>query len=895
MADHTLGTIRGTIEIDYDGAGIVKAVRDTDKAKKSFGGLDGASSKVLSAFSSMTKGFLKVGGAVNLVTGGVSLLTSALAAIGPVVGAGLALAPAVILSFASAMVVAKIAVSGVSDALGAAFGDADKFNKALEKLSPNAQAFAKAVHAGVPALKDSQQAIQDAFFSGADQAVGGIIKRLVSLTAQARGVAFAMGQIAQNVAKTATNSINIEKLRLILSGVNAFLLQIRRSIGPVVSGFIGLASQASKFGGALGGQAANAIAKFSIWLNNLDLEQIFARALPIIKQLGGFLKDVGTIAVQIFGIFTGSGGSAVGVLGALVHQLAEFLQTAKGQDLIAALGAALQAIGTGAGQVFLALLQALTPAIIALLPGITQLATQLTNALVPAINALAPLLLNMSKFLSDNMDWLGPVAGAVVALAAAYKVYAAAAKVVAAVEGVLQSKIVVATARWVANTAAIVANRVAQVASAAVTGGAAVAAWVANTAVVVANRVATAAVAISMGIVRAATLAWTAVQWALNAALDANPIGLVVLAVAALVAGIILLWKHNETFRKVVLAVWGAIKTAIKVTVDWLLHTAWPIIKNVIDFIINYYKTLWNATKAIWNGIFNAIRTVLTWIKNVATTVWNAIVAGIRAYINLYKTIILAGINFVKAVWTNFLKGLKIVVTTIWNAIVAFIRTQVNFIKNIIAGIRVVATYVRNAFTNARNAAVNMISSLLNAVRSIPHRITSALGNLGSLLYNKGQQIIRGFINGIASMIGAVRAKASSIVHAVTDFLPGSPAKEGPLSGKGYVLLRARRFMDDFAQGIGEGSHKPSAALAGAINPLSRAIVPAASTAKSVASTAPTTQPVTSGGTREYNIQIGDKRFATLVTDVITGNPVTVKKAADEGGRQNKFAGSGRR
>jgi len=895
MANHNLGTIRGTIEIDYDGAGIVKAVRDTDKAKKSFGSLDGASSKVISIFGSVTKTFLKVGGAINVVTSGVSVLTSAVAALGPVIGAGLAVAPAIILSFASALAVAKIAVSGVGDAMSAAFGDAEKFNKALEKLSPNAQAFAKAVRAGVPALQDSKKAIQDAFFQGADQAVGTIIKRLVSLTAQARGVAFAMGQIAQNVIKTATNSVNIERLRTILSGVNAFLLQIKRSLGPVVTGFIGLAAQASKFGGALGGQAANAIAKFSIWLNSLDLDKIFATALPIIQQLGAFLADIATIAKSLFSIFLGDGQNAVGVIANLVSQFAAFLQSAQGAAVLDSIGQAMQAIGTGAGQVFLALLQALAPAIIALAPAVTQLATQLVSVLVPAINALAPLLLNISNFLSDNMSWLGPVAGAVVALAAAYKVYVAAAKAVAAVQAVLKSKMVASTAAWIANTAAVVANRIAQAASAVVTGTQAVAAWVANTAVVVANRVAVAAVAVTMGVVRAATIAWTAVQWALNVALNANPIGLIVLAVAALVAGIILLWKNSETFRKIVLAVWGAIKVAIKATVDWFVNTAWPWIKKVIDFIIGYYKLLWQITKAVWTGIFNAIKSALTWIKDISQTIWNAIVTAVKTYINVYKTVIMAVINFVKAAWNNWLKGIQIITRTVWNAIVAIVRNAINFIKNVIAGVKIVVTYVKNAFTNARNAAVNMINSLLSTVRSIPGRITSALGNLGSLLYNKGKQIIQGFINGIGAMIGAVRNKARSIVSAVTDFLPGSPAKEGPLSGKGYVLLRARRFMNDFAQGIDDGSQKPSAALMGAVQPLSRAIVPSGSTTKSGASTTPTTTQPVSGGTREYHIQIGDKRFATLVTDVITGNPVTVKKAADEGNRQSKFAGSGRR
>lgn len=894
MANHNLGTIRGTIEIDYDGAGIVKAVRDTDKAKKSFGDLDGASSKVIGIFSGMVKGFLKVGGAINVVTNGVSILTSALAAIGPVVAAGFAVAPAIILSFASAMIVAKIAVSGVGDALSAAFGPANKFNEALEKLSPNAQAMAKAFRASAPALTESKKAIQDAFFTGAAESIGTIVKRLVSLTAQARGVAFAMGQIAQNIVKTATNSVNIERLRAILSGVNAFLLQIRRSLGPVVTGFIGLAAQASKFGGVLGGQAANAIAKFSIWLNGLDLNQIFAAALPIIQQLAGFLKDIGVIAKAIFSIFIGDGGTAVGVIGQLVSQFAAFLQSAQGAALIESLRQALQAISTGAGQVFLALLQALTPAIIALLPGITQLANQLVGVLVPAINTLAPLLLNVSKFLSDNMSWLGPVAGAVVALAGAYKVYAAAAKAVAVVQGILKAKVVASTVAWVGNTAAMVASRAAGVAVAAIMAGQVVAAWVASTAAIVANRAAQVGVAIAMGVVRAATIAWTAVQWALNVALNANPIGLIVLAVAALVAGIILLWKNSETFRKIVLAVWAAIKTAIKATVDWFVNTAWPFIKKVIDFIIAYYKFLWRVTKAIWTAIFDAVKTAITWIRDVAVAIWTAIVNDIRNKINFIKAVITTALQIIKAVWNAVLNAIKSVTQSVWNWILSFVQKQINFIKNVILGIRIIATYVRNAFTNARNAAASLINSIISTVRSIPGRISSALGNLGRLLYNKGRDLIRGFINGIGSMLGAVRDKASSIVHAVTDFLPGSPAKEGPLSGKGYVLLRARRFMADFAKGLNDGSQKPTAALTGAINPLARATVPAGSTTKSGASSTPTTQPVV-GGTRTYQIAIGNKQFAELVVGAVTGAPIAVSNAAKEGDRQSKFAGSGRR
>lgn len=838
MANHNLGTIRGTIEIDYDGAGIVRAVRDTDKAKKELGGLDKASTKILGVFSGVVKGFLKVGGAVNLVTSSVSFLSSALAAVGPLIGAGLAAAPAVILSFASAFAVAKIAVSGMGDALAAAAGPANLFNDAIKNLAPNAQNLAKGLQQAMPQLKAAKKEIQNAFFSGADVALGKVIKGLLQLTGAARQVAFAMGQVAQNIVKTATNSKNIQNLRAILLGVSDFLTRIKNAIGPVVTGFINLAAQGGKFGGILGGQVAKALNTFAIWLNGIDLDAVFQKALPIIQSLGVFLSNIGVIAKSLFGIFVGDGGNAVGVIGQLATQLAIFLQSAQGVQLINALQQALQAISTGAGQIFLALLQALTPAIVALLPGITQLAGQITSALVPAINALAPLLLQLAQFLSDNMGWLGPVAGAVVVLAGAYKTYAAAAKVVAAVQGVLQAKMVGAAAVWTAQKIAIIASTAATAANAVVTGTTAVAAWVANTAAVVANKVATGAVALAMGVVRVATIAWTAVQWALNAAMSANPIGLVVAAIAVLVAGIILLWKHSETFRTIVLAVWAAIKVAITAVVNWFMGTAWPIIKRVIDFIIGYYKFLWQVTKAVWTAIWNVIK-------------------------------------------------------AIFNAIVADVKAKIATIKSIINGIKTIIAVIRNAFTNAKNAAVNMLVNLINFVRSIPGKITSALGNLGNLLYNKGKQIIQGFINGIGAMIGAVRDKASSIVHAVTDFLPGSPAKRGPLSGRGYVLLRARRFMNDFAKGLDDGSQKPTVALMGTVTTLGRAVAPTVSTAISGPSSAVTT-PVGAGGTREYHLDIDGKTFSTIVVDTITGNPVAVKKANDRGNQLTSWAGAGR-
>lgn len=57
-----------------------------------------------------------------------------------------------------------------------------------------------------------------------------------------------------------------------------------------------------------------------------------------------------------------------------------------------------------------------------------------------------------------------------------------------------------------------------------------------------------------------ATKAWTAAQWLLNVAMNANPIGLVITAVAALVAGVVYCWNRFAGFRAFLLTMWDTIK-----------------------------------------------------------------------------------------------------------------------------------------------------------------------------------------------------------------------------------------------------------------------------------------------------------------------------------------------
>lgn len=75
-----------------------------------------------------------------------------------------------------------------------------------------------------------------------------------------------------------------------------------------------------------------------------------------------------------------------------------------------------------------------------------------------------------------------------------------------------------------------------------------------------------------LGIVAAAK-AWSIAQGILNAVLFANPIGLVVLALAALVAGIVYAWQHCETFRNIVTGAFNAVRGAVVGAINWIRDT----------------------------------------------------------------------------------------------------------------------------------------------------------------------------------------------------------------------------------------------------------------------------------------------------------------------------------
>lgn len=117
-------------------------------------------------------------------------------------------------------------------------------------------------------------------------------------------------------------------------------------------------------------------------------------------------------------------------------------------------------------------------------------------------------------------------------------------------------------------------------------------AFAVSTAAYVKNKVTTLAVAAAQKVVTVATTIWTGVQKILNIVLTANPIGIVIAAIGALVAAVVYAYNNFEGFRKICDAIWGAIKglaTAIMngltKALEWLIEKAkqaWEWLKKIL-------------------------------------------------------------------------------------------------------------------------------------------------------------------------------------------------------------------------------------------------------------------------------------------------------------------------
>lgn len=124
--------------------------------------------------------------------------------------------------------------------------------------------------------------------------------------------------------------------------------------------------------------------------------------------------------------------------------------------------------------------------------------------------------------------------------------------------------------------------------------------------------------------VKLATAAWSAAQAILNVVLTANPIGLVIVAIAALIAGIVLAYQNSETFRRIVQAAFEVIKTTVLGVINWITTNVPAAFNTVVQFVAGLPDRL----VAIGATIAEAITAPYRLAFNGIASLWNRTVGG---------------------------------------------------------------------------------------------------------------------------------------------------------------------------------------------------------------------------------------------------------------------------
>ena len=118
-------------------------------------------------------------------------------------------------------------------------------------------------------------------------------------------------------------------------------------------------------------------------------------------------------------------------------------------------------------------------------------------------------------------------------------------------------------------------------------------------------------------IVTTLTKTWAAVQWVLNAALTANPIGLIIAGLVALGAGLVVAYKKSETFRKIVDGAFAAVKVAASAVASFFtkkIPAAFEKVKTSASKALGWVKSNWPTILAVLTGPFGVAALLI--VKN---------------------------------------------------------------------------------------------------------------------------------------------------------------------------------------------------------------------------------------------------------------------------------------
>lgn len=286
----------------------------------------------------------------------------------------------------------------------------------------------------------------------------------------------------------------------------------------------------------------------------------------------------------------------------------------------------------------------------------------------------------------------------------------------------------------------------------------------------------------------AAEVVAAAKTWLLNTALLANPIGLIVAAIAGLVAAFAVLWKKADKFRNFWKGLWDKIKNVAQV--------AWTAIKGFFTAAWDKIQELWGGLTPffsnIWNGIKTVFSTVAAWIN---TNVFQPIIAFFQPVIDFYKTAweiikqLAAGAwEAIKIIWavvsdwfnTNIITPISNFFSSLWTGISTAASTTWNTIKTVWIAVSTwfkdtiitpVSTAFSNLWTKVKTGAKDAWTGIKNVFAHVADWFKEKFADAWQKVkdvFSTGGAVFEGIVDGI---VAAFKNVVNAIIRGINNVI----------------------------------------------------------------------------------------------------------------------------
>lgn len=299
----------------------------------------------------------------------------------------------------------------------------------------------------------------------------------------------------------------------------------------------------------------------------------------------------------------------------------------------------------------------------------------------------------------------------------------------------------------------------------------------------------------------------TAAQWALNVAMTANPIGIVIVAIGALVGAFIVLWNKSEGFRNFWINLWEKVKA--------IVTSAWEGIKAGFEKIKNGISAVKEKVSTMWNGVKEKTSELWGGVKNVVSEKLNNIKSAYDAHGGGLKGATFAAIEGVKEYYRTGYDAINQLTGGKLGEVVNAVGVKMEAVKSKFGeAFGNVKNTVMTIFENIKNGITEKISAAVNKVKeifgSIAEKVSDVWGKIKGIIkapkiVQKGTVSIAGVSTPIPKLGLEWNAKGGIMTRPTAFGYANGKVQMGGEAGA-EAILPLRTFWNNLSQYIAESN-----------------------------------------------------------------------------------------